>query len=62
MGQEASSSQPKQAFFIPTGNGSSPIWTKLGVDIPQEASTNPCNFEWCVSNHNEGTQERIKMP
>ena len=32
---------PKIGILIPTGNGSSPIWTKLGVDIPHGASTNP---------------------
>ena len=53
---------PKTGILIPTGNGSSPIWTKLGVDIPHGASTNPWNFEPCGLNHKEGEQEFIKMP
>ena len=32
---------PKTCILISTGNGSSPIFTKLGVDIPHGASTNP---------------------
>ena len=32
---------PKTGISIPTGNGSSPIWTKLGVGIPLGASTYP---------------------
>jgi len=32
---------PKIGILFPTGNGSSPILTKLCVNIPHEASTNP---------------------
>ena len=46
---------PKTYTLISTGNGSSPIFTKLGVHIPYGASTNPWNFEPCGSNHSEGT-------
>ncbi len=56
-GQGRVKQSPKTGILVPTGNGSSPIWTKLGVEILHNARTNPYKFERCGSNHNEGRQE-----
>ena len=52
---------PKIDILFPIGNGSSPILTKLCVNIPHEASTNPWNFGPCGSNQYERTQESVKV-